>query len=317
MKKLKSLGAETDMALPPNSWSSLEENLMTIAVESGGQKDRDDIVRWLLAQGVNPRPRTPPCDFRETSLATAIFHNKIRTINLLLENWERVIFKDEVGAAFEFVCSDADVSMVKLFLKKGIRPKYFNRALLLTILRDKFENFTFLIDEMKMEVNFEFPKYLFGPHDCLYYEKAQDGGTPLALAASRDFDIKTPPVAYVRYLLCRGAKIDENAIKKDSTYFLKAVARALEHIETHGKICVSDRLYSSVEKAAIRTIYLVLHRNKLTGTFRPFSTLLSFISYHGIFMASGFELGSEEDYCDRYMFYDLYDPSSGKVEAID
>ena len=316
MKKLKSLGAETGMALRRNSWSNLEENLMTMAVECV-EEDRDDIVRWLLAQDVNPRPRTPPCHFRDISLATAIRNKKIRTINLLLEKWERVIFKLEVGAAFDFVCSNADVSMVKLFLNKGIRLKYFNRAFILTILCDRFENFTFLIDEMKMEVNFVFPRYPFGPWDCSYYEKARNGGTPLAFAASRDIDVRTSPVAYIKHLLCRGAKIDENALKQDSTYFLKAVGRALEHIETHGKICVSDRLYSSLEKAAIRMIYLVLHRNKLTGTFRPFSTLLSFISYHGIFMASGFELGSEEDYCDRYMFYDCYDPSTGKVEAID
>ena len=300
MKKLKNLGAETGMELPPQTmWSFLPDNLITLAVEFL-KEDRDDIVRWCLAQDVNPRPRTK-CHFEETSLAYAITNNKIRTLNLLLEKWEHVIFKDEVGEAFEFVCQNADVSIVKLFLKKGIRPKHFRRALALTILFDRFENFTFLIDETKLDLNFTQSGY----------------SKPLALAAARDSNVRTSPVAYVRHLLCRGAKLDENALNNDSTYFLQAVGRAFEHIKTRGNICVLDRFFSSVEKAAIRMIYLVLYRNKVTGTFRPFNTLLSFISYHGIFMASGFELGSEEDYCDRYMFYGYFDPSSGKLEAID
>eukprot|EP00938_MAST-03A_sp_MAST-3A-sp1_P001290 g1290.t1 len=258
MKKLKNLGAETGMELPPQTlWSFLPDNLITLAVEFL-KEDRDDI-------------------------------------------WEHVIFKDEVGEAFEFVCQNADVSIVKLFLKKGIRPKHFRRALALTILFDRFENFTFLIDETKLDLNFTQSGY----------------SKPLALAAARDSNVRTSPVAYVRHLLCRGAKLDENALNNDSTYFLQAVGRAFEHIKTRGNICVLDRFFSSVEKAAIRMIYLVLYRNKVTGTFRPFNTLLSFISYHGIFMASGFELGSEEDYCDRYMFYGYFDPSSGKLEAID
>ena len=193
-----------------------------------------------------------------------------------------VIFKDEVGAAFEFVCSDADVSM-KLFLKKGIRPKYFNRALLLTILRDKFENFTFLIDEMKMEVNFEFPKYLFGPHDCLYYEKAQDGGTPLALAASRDFDIKTPPVAYVRYLLCRGAKIDENAIKR-----IRLILGGRSCIGTHRDSRQDLRLRSALLKCESgdsndlsRTASKKLHWYLSSVQYTPFLHFLSRY-FHGI-----------------------------------
>ena len=190
--------------------------------------------------------------------------------------------------------------MVQFFLNMGIRPRSFRESITATIHADKFKNFAFLLDEM-----IEIVEWGTWVPSLLY------------IAASREFEIKTPSVAYVRYLLCRGARIDEKALRNDSTYFLGPVSRAMRNINAHENMGIVHRLFSKAEKAAIREICLVFGRKKLNGTHRNFQTLISYISYHGMFMAPGFEQGSECDYADMYMFSEYYDSKTGELNAID
>jgi len=92
-------------------------------------------------------------------------------------------------------------------------------------------------------------------------------------------------------LLCLGAKIDKEALKNDKTGLLVPIEERLEKLRNGERRITS--LCSNEENKFKWNLAFCLTLKYKVAAFKAYYLIRSFITYHGIFMASGYDLGDE------------------------
>jgi len=92
-------------------------------------------------------------------------------------------------------------------------------------------------------------------------------------------------------LLCLGVKIDKKALENDKTGLLVPIEERLEKLR-NGERRITN-LCSNEENRFMWNIAFFLTLKAKVPAFRVYYKVRSFITYHGIFMASGYDLGDE------------------------
>ena len=110
--------------------------------------------------------------------------------------------------------------------------------------------------------------------------------TALCFAASRKH------VPCVLHLLCCGAEIDEKAIEKDETELLHSIEDRVSLLRSGNRI--GTNLMSKEERRFLWNLaFFFTIKHGGACAFKTYGTIRSFITFHGIFMAPGFDLGVE------------------------
>ena len=92
-----------------------------------------------------------------------------------------------------------------------------------------------------------------------------------------------------RLLLCLGAEIDEEAINWDKTGLLGRIETRLKYVRNGNRIVIG--LLSKKERRFMWNLACALAKKCPTIAYRFYHAIRSYITYHGIFMACGYDLG--------------------------
>jgi hypothetical protein len=92
-------------------------------------------------------------------------------------------------------------------------------------------------------------------------------------------------------LLCFGAKIDKKALKDDNAGLLVPIEERLEKLR-NGERCITNLCSNEENKFKWNLAFCLTLKYKVAA-FKAYYSIRSFITYHGIFMASGYDLGKE------------------------
>jgi hypothetical protein len=92
-------------------------------------------------------------------------------------------------------------------------------------------------------------------------------------------------------LLCLGAKIDKKALEDDKTGLLVPIEERLEKLR-NGERRITNLCSNEENKYKWNLAFCLTLKYKVVA-FKAYYLIRSFITYHGIFMASGFDLGYE------------------------
>ena len=90
-------------------------------------------------------------------------------------------------------------------------------------------------------------------------------------------------------LLCFGAEIDEKAIKDDKTELLRPIENRLKLLRDGKRMETS--LMSEKERHFMWNLGFVLAVKHRAIAFRTYHMILSFITFHSLFMGPGYDLG--------------------------
>ena len=90
-------------------------------------------------------------------------------------------------------------------------------------------------------------------------------------------------------LLCMGAKIDHEALKDDKTELLRPIENRLKFLRDGKRMGTS--LMSNEERRFMWNLGFVLTVKHPAIAFRTYHMILSFVTFHGIFMGPGYGLG--------------------------
>jgi len=91
--------------------------------------------------------------------------------------------------------------------------------------------------------------------------------------------------------VCFGAKIDEKALEDDKTGLLVQIEERLEKLR-NGEYRITN-LCSNEENKFMWSLAFCLTLKAKVPAFKVYYKVCSFITFHGIFMASGYDLGKE------------------------
>jgi hypothetical protein len=92
-------------------------------------------------------------------------------------------------------------------------------------------------------------------------------------------------------LICSGAMIDKDALKWDKTGLLVQIEERLEKLR-NGERRITNLCSNEENKFKWNLAFCLTLKYKVAA-FKAYYSIRSFITYHGIFMASGFDLGDE------------------------
>ena len=92
-------------------------------------------------------------------------------------------------------------------------------------------------------------------------------------------------------LVCFGAEIDEKAIKDDKTELLRPIENRLKSLRDGKRMEVS--LMSDEERRFMWNLGFVLAVKHPAIAFGTFRRIRSFVTFHGVFMGPGYDLGEE------------------------
>ena len=92
-------------------------------------------------------------------------------------------------------------------------------------------------------------------------------------------------------LLCSGAKIDKEALEEDKTGLLVPIEERLEKLR-NGERRITNLCSNEENKFKWNLAFCLTLKAKVPA-FKVYYKVRSFITYHGIFMASGYDLGNE------------------------
>ena len=92
-------------------------------------------------------------------------------------------------------------------------------------------------------------------------------------------------------LLCSGAKIDKEALEEDKTGLLAPIEERLEKLR-NGERRITNLCSNEENKLKWNLAFCLTLKAKVPA-FKVYYKVCSFITYHGIFMASGYDLGKE------------------------
>ena len=92
-------------------------------------------------------------------------------------------------------------------------------------------------------------------------------------------------------LLCFGAEIDEQAIEEDKTELLRLIETRLKLLRDGNRMGTS--LMSDEERRFMWNLGFVLAIKHPAIAFRTFHRIRVFVTFHGIFMGPGYDLGEK------------------------
>ena len=92
-------------------------------------------------------------------------------------------------------------------------------------------------------------------------------------------------------LLCFGAKIDSMALERDKTELLQPINDRLNSLRAGNGM--KTTLMSDEERRFMWNLAFSFTIQYRGAAFKAYYAIRSFITYHGIFMASGYELGED------------------------
>ena len=98
-------------------------------------------------------------------------------------------------------------------------------------------------------------------------------------------------VACILQLLCFGAVIDEEALEDDKTGLLGQINDRMNLLRAGKRPETS--LMSNEEREWMWNLAYSLTIQHPAAAFKAYYTIRSFITFHGIFMAGGYDLGEE------------------------
>ena len=98
-------------------------------------------------------------------------------------------------------------------------------------------------------------------------------------------------VSLILELLCLGAKIDTKARRWDQTGLLVPIEERLEKLR-NGERCITNLCSNEENKYKWNLAFCLTLKYKVAA-FKAYYSIRSFITYHGIFMASGYDLGKK------------------------
>ena len=102
---------------------------------------------------------------------------------------------------------------------------------------------------------------------------------------------KNEHIRCVLQLICFGAEIDEEAIKEDKTELLRQIETSLKSFRDGNRMGTS--LMSDEERRFMWNLGFVLAVKHPAIAFRTYQRIRSFVTFHGIFMGPGYDLGKE------------------------
>ena len=88
-----------------------------------------------------------------------------------------------------------------------------------------------------------------------------------------------------------GAKIDEEAIKDDGTELLRPIESRLKSLRDGNRITLGTSLMSGEERRFMWNLAFVLTVKHPAIAFTTYQRIRSFVTFHGIFMGPGYDLG--------------------------
>ena len=169
-------------------------------------------------------------------------------------------------------CMKGDMAKVKDFIKRGIdvnvKDKYENTALKLAAREGHIDVAKVLIQN-GADVN------------AVYEDKM----TPLHDAA------KNRHVVCTLQLLCFGASIDKKALEDDKTGLLGQINDRMNLLRAGTRPGTS--LMSDEERRFMWNLAFSFTIQHPAAAFKAYYTIRSFITFHGLFMAGGYDLGEE------------------------
>jgi hypothetical protein len=99
-------------------------------------------------------------------------------------------------------------------------------------------------------------------------------------------------------LLCHGAKIDKDALERDWTGLLVPIEERLEKLR-NGERRITNLCSNEENKFKWNLAFCLTLKHKVAA-FKAYYSIRSFITYHGIFMASGYDLGDESIWKNKF-----------------
>jgi hypothetical protein len=104
-----------------------------------------------------------------------------------------------------------------------------------------------------------------------------------------DWAVTYERIHCILQLLCFGAEIDENAIKNDTAELLRPIESRLKLLRDGNRMGTS--LMSDEERRFMWNLGVVLAVKYPAIAFTTYQRIRSFVTYHGIFMGPGYDLG--------------------------
>ena len=202
---------------------------------------------------------------------------------LLIQNGADVNAVDNDNCtSLHFACKRADVDLAKLLIQNGADVNAVNNVgcTSLHVAGDRG-----LVDVGKLlmqngaDVNAVDKDNRSVLHHSVYYSI---------------FDRDRKSVPLILELLCFGAKIDKKAlenVKNDKTGLLVQIEERLEKLKNSGR-CITNLCSNEENKFKWNLAFCLTLKHKVTA-FKAYYSIRSFITYHGIFMAPGYDLGKE------------------------
>ena len=105
-------------------------------------------------------------------------------------------------------------------------------------------------------------------------------------------------------LLCFGASISKTDVRDDKTKLLGTIQHGLEHLREEGR--VKNLLSEEEAKFLYHVAFCFAFKHSGNTAFNAFSSIRSFITYHGVFMAPGFDRGKRSIWTRRQLSGDSY-----------
>ena len=220
--------------------------------------------------------------------------SRIDVARVLIENGADVNeIEYEERTAMHFAAHVGDLNMAKLLIQNGADVN--------AVTRDKWTALHYAAHKGHVDV----VKLLIQNGADV---NAVDKGKRMALSYAATKCNRQVHVRCVLELLCSGAKIDESAIDFDETGLLFLIQNGLKSLRD-GKCEVTD-LMSPEEGRFMWNLAFVLATKYRVVAFKAFFIIRSFISYNGMFMGPGYDIGT---WCSSVVFEQC---SSAKRENL-
>ena len=289
-----------------NITNSIKKTALAYAVEEG----HVEIVKILIQNGADVNGDTNVGNWSLLHSAAGCGH--VSVVKMLIQSGSSVNACGRTnGTALAQAAKHGCVEIVKILIENGadvnLAGETFGlRPLHLAASNGKFDTAKVLIEngaDVNVVTNLQNQTPLHMASGDVTKVLLLNGGdvnalcdekkTPLFLAA------KEARVLCTLHLICFGAKIDRKIMRYDNTGLITAINDKLNYVRKgcrmylRGKIKENMPLMSDEEKRFMWNLAFVLARKHIGIAFKLYYTIRSFITFKGIFMIGGYDLGVE------------------------
>ena len=252
-----------------NAVSKFKLNALHRAAERG----RDDIAKVLIQNGADVNAVTK---FKLTPLHYAALKGHVDVAKMLIQNGADVNAVDEdKSTALHCAAWDGHVDVAKVLIQNGADVNAVDEDNVTALHRAACDGH---VDVAKVLIQ-------NGADVNVVYKYRRKSGTPLHDAA------KNRHVVCTLQLLCFGAPIDKKALEDDKTDLLGPINNRMKLLRAGKRPGTS--LMSNEERRFMWNLafsFTIQHR---AAAYKTYYTIRSFITFHGIFMAGGYDLDEE------------------------